>query len=413
MPSARPARPSCASSCSTARRSPRAATDFERCGLRGSKAYASAHAQRGRRDDPARLHRREGHPLPARGQLGHRAVGPAARAGRRVGVERVFPDDDRADDHRRPHAVPRARHPGDRPHRLRLPDSRHAADTPDKRVASAASTRWARRSPSSCAACARARSDVGLHSEAMTSTVEKLLLAAPRGYCAGVDRAVQTVERALELHGAPVYVRKEIVHNKHVVEQAARARRDLRRRARRHDPRGRRHRLLRPRRLAGRPRRGRPPRAADDRRDLPARHQGPPRGGQVRRRGLHDRPHRPRRPRGGRGHDGRGARAHRPRRDRGGRRRASRSPIPTASPTSRRPRCRSTRPARSSPGCASGSRTSPGRAPTTSVTPRRTARRPSSRWPRSATSCSSSARRTRRTRSASSRSRASTAPTPT
>jgi 4-hydroxy-3-methylbut-2-enyl diphosphate reductase len=47
--------------------------------------------------------------------------------------------------------------------------------------------------------------------------VEKLLLAAPRGYCAGVDRAVQTVERALEIYGAPVYVRKEIVHNKHVV----------------------------------------------------------------------------------------------------------------------------------------------------------------------------------------------------
>jgi 4-hydroxy-3-methylbut-2-en-1-yl diphosphate reductase len=47
----------------------------------------------------------------------------------------------------------------------------------------------------------------------------KLLLAAPRGYCAGVDRAVQTVERALTLYGAPVYVRKEIVHNKHVVEQ--------------------------------------------------------------------------------------------------------------------------------------------------------------------------------------------------
>jgi len=50
---------------------------------------------------------------------------------------------------------------------------------------------------------------------------EKLLLAAPRGYCAGVDRAVQSVERALELHGAPVYVRKEIVHNKHVVEELA------------------------------------------------------------------------------------------------------------------------------------------------------------------------------------------------
>jgi len=50
------------------------------------------------------------------------------------------------------------------------------------------------------------------------NTVEKLLLAAPRGYCAGVDRAVQTVERALEVHGPPVYVRKQIVHNKHVVE---------------------------------------------------------------------------------------------------------------------------------------------------------------------------------------------------
>ncbi len=47
----------------------------------------------------------------------------------------------------------------------------------------------------------------------------KILLAAPRGYCAGVDRAVQSVERALEIYGAPVYVRKEIVHNKHVVEQ--------------------------------------------------------------------------------------------------------------------------------------------------------------------------------------------------
>ena len=53
----------------------------------------------------------------------------------------------------------------------------------------------------------------------MASAPEKLLLAAPRGYCAGVDRAVQTVERALELYGPPVYVRKEIVHNKHVVEQ--------------------------------------------------------------------------------------------------------------------------------------------------------------------------------------------------
>jgi 4-hydroxy-3-methylbut-2-enyl diphosphate reductase len=47
---------------------------------------------------------------------------------------------------------------------------------------------------------------------------KRVLLAKPRGYCAGVDRAVVTVEKALETHGAPVYVRKEIVHNKHVVE---------------------------------------------------------------------------------------------------------------------------------------------------------------------------------------------------
>ncbi len=47
---------------------------------------------------------------------------------------------------------------------------------------------------------------------------KRVLLAAPRGYCAGVDRAVVTVEKALELYGAPVYVRKEIVHNKYVVQ---------------------------------------------------------------------------------------------------------------------------------------------------------------------------------------------------
>ena len=46
---------------------------------------------------------------------------------------------------------------------------------------------------------------------------KRVLLAAPRGYCAGVDRAVVTVEKAIELYGAPVYVRKQIVHNKHVV----------------------------------------------------------------------------------------------------------------------------------------------------------------------------------------------------
>jgi len=51
----------------------------------------------------------------------------------------------------------------------------------------------------------------------MPST-RQVVLAAPRGYCAGVDRAVVTVEKALDAYGAPVYVRKQIVHNRHVVE---------------------------------------------------------------------------------------------------------------------------------------------------------------------------------------------------
>jgi len=50
---------------------------------------------------------------------------------------------------------------------------------------------------------------------------KRVLLAEPRGYCAGVDRAVETVERALEKHGAPVYVRHEIVHNRYVVDTLA------------------------------------------------------------------------------------------------------------------------------------------------------------------------------------------------
>ncbi|MFP5068486.1 4-hydroxy-3-methylbut-2-enyl diphosphate reductase [Pseudonocardia nantongensis] len=50
------------------------------------------------------------------------------------------------------------------------------------------------------------------------SDAKQVLLAKPRGYCAGVDRAVEAVEQSLDQYGAPVYVRKEIVHNKHVVE---------------------------------------------------------------------------------------------------------------------------------------------------------------------------------------------------
>jgi len=51
----------------------------------------------------------------------------------------------------------------------------------------------------------------------VSETRKRVLLAKPRGYCAGVDRAVQTVEEALKLYGPPIYVRKQIVHNKHVV----------------------------------------------------------------------------------------------------------------------------------------------------------------------------------------------------
>jgi 4-hydroxy-3-methylbut-2-enyl diphosphate reductase len=46
----------------------------------------------------------------------------------------------------------------------------------------------------------------------------QVLLARPRGFCAGVDRAIEIVERALALHGAPIYVRHEVVHNRYVVD---------------------------------------------------------------------------------------------------------------------------------------------------------------------------------------------------
>lgn len=62
------------------------------------------------------------------------------------------------------------------------------------------------------------RSPDEIAAESTFSDPKRLLLAAPRGYCAGVDRAVIAVEKALERYGAPVYVRKEIVHNRHVVD---------------------------------------------------------------------------------------------------------------------------------------------------------------------------------------------------
>ncbi|GAA1102124.1 4-hydroxy-3-methylbut-2-enyl diphosphate reductase [Nesterenkonia jeotgali] len=64
----------------------------------------------------------------------------------------------------------------------------------------------------------RRRSPEEVAAESTFTGPRKVLLAAPRGYCAGVDRAVIAVEKALETYGAPVYVRKEIVHNRHVVE---------------------------------------------------------------------------------------------------------------------------------------------------------------------------------------------------
>jgi len=61
-------------------------------------------------------------------------------------------------------------------------------------------------------------SDPAKSGTAAPSAGKRVLLAKPRGYCAGVDRAVEAVEQALEQHGAPIYVRKQIVHNRHVVE---------------------------------------------------------------------------------------------------------------------------------------------------------------------------------------------------
>lgn len=57
---------------------------------------------------------------------------------------------------------------------------------------------------------------------------KEILLANPRGFCAGVERAIEIVERALKRYGAPIYVRHEVVHNKFVVDRPARQGRDLR-----------------------------------------------------------------------------------------------------------------------------------------------------------------------------------------
>jgi len=155
----------------------------------------------------------------------------------------------------------------------------------------------------------------------------EVLLAAPRASCAGVTRAVEIVERALEQRGSPIYVRKQIVHNAHVVGSSSVAAPCSSTRSRRCRPRD--GDLLRARRLAGRApeRLGARPRC--DRRHLPAGREGPCRGAPLRSRGLPDRPGRPLRSRGGRGDGRRGARAHagdRPRR------RGARAPAARRSP---------------------------------------------------------------------------------
>ena len=162
----------------------------------------------------------------------------------------------------------------------------------------------------------------------------EVLLANPRGFCAGVERAIAIVERALAMHGAPIYVRHEIVHNKFVVDDLRAQGRGLRRGARRGAG-GRDGDLLSAHGVAKAVRaRGRGARAARVRRHLPAGDQGARRGGEDARAGprdRHDRP--PRSPRGG-GHHG-------PVRrtgmylveTRGGRRAARRCAIRSSSPT--------------------------------------------------------------------------------
>ena len=212
--------------------------------------------------------------------------------------------------------------------------------------------------------------------DGMSGTGGRVLLAAPRGYCAGVERAVEAVERALAKHGAPVYVRKQIVHNLHVV-------RDLEPRARsssRTSTRCPRVRSPCCRRTARRRRvfdEAQLTRARPDRRHLSAGDQGPRRGAAFRRHRPDDRPDRPRRPRGGRGHERPGAGADRagpgPRQDA----RTVELPAAGRSPTSPRPPCRSTRPARSSAPSRSDTPTSKGPPGRTSATPPRTGRTPS------------------------------------
>ena len=150
----------------------------------------------------------------------------------------------------------------------------------------------------------------------IAAMVERVLLASPRGYCAGVERAVETVELALDHYGPPVYVRKQIVHNIHVV-------RDLEARGAifvdsgSGGPGGRDDRLLGARGRTLGECRLRRARSQRHRRHLPTRDEGARAGAALCRGRLHGRPDRACRSRGGRRHDGRGPGGHRARPGRG------------------------------------------------------------------------------------------------
>ena len=208
----------------------------------------------------------------------------------------------------------------------------------------------------------------------------RVVLAQPRGFCAGVERAIEIVERALEKYGPPIYVRHEIVHNRHVVERlrakGARFVDELGR-----NPARQRHHLQRPRRRQRGRGRCRGARPAGDRRDLPAGLQGPQRGPALCRAGPRDRADRPCRPSRGRRHDGPDRRQGPSHLEGRGGRQRSRSAIPDKLAYI----TQTTLVGRRHPGGHRGaaralSRPSSGPTPRTSATPPRTASAPCANW---------------------------------
>ena len=170
-----------------------------------------------------------------------------------------------------------------------------------------------------------------------------ILLCAPRGFCAGVERAIQVVEEALERFGAPVYVRHEIVHNRYVVESLKAKGAVFVEELEEIPESGPAGRLLRARRVEEGARGRREPQHLRARRHLPARLQGPQGSDPALPPRPRDRARRPCRPSRGGGHDGPASRRHHHARRDGRRMRARFSRAsPTISPGSRRRRSPST-----------------------------------------------------------------------